>query len=80
MAALDLNKLATTAVGAYLQQAEHSSNGAAGHLEKRGRRLGTGAAIAVGAGLAVAAQAAYRRVRELDLEEVGTAMENKLKS
>lgn len=77
MAALDLNKLAASAASAYLQEAEKSSNG---HAEKKGRRLGTGAAIAVGAGLAVAAGAAYRRVRGLDLEQVGTAMENKLKS
>lgn len=76
MAAFDLNKLAATAVEAYLQQVERPPNG---RVAAKGRRLGTGAAIAVGAGLAVAAQAAFRRVRQLDLEQVGTAVENKLK-
>lgn len=77
MAPFDLNKLAATAVETYLQQGERPPNG---HVETKGRRLGTGAAIAVGAGLAVVAQAAVRRVRRLDLEQVGTAVENKLKS
>jgi hypothetical protein len=75
--ALDLNKLAATAVEAYLSKDERPANG---QVEAKGRRLGTGAAIAVGAGLAFAAQAAVRRVRRLDLEQVGTAVENKLKS
>lgn len=83
MAALDLNKLAASAANAYLQgagQAGQSSNGHAQKKGQKGRRLGTGAAIAVGAGLAVVAGAAYRRVRDLDLEQVGSAMEDKLKS
>jgi hypothetical protein len=41
--------------------------------------LSTGAAVALGASLTLAAQAAYRRARRLDLEQVGTLMENKLK-
>jgi len=77
MAALDLNKLASSAVETYLQHADESSNG---KVEQKRHRLGTGAAIAVGAGLAVAAPAALRRVRQLDLEQVGTAVEDKLKT
>jgi hypothetical protein len=79
MPALDLNRLAASAVGAYLAQAEQTDRG--GHeAKKKRRRLGPGTALAVGAGLAVAARAAYKRVRDLDLEEVGAAVENKLKS
>jgi hypothetical protein len=77
VASFDLNKLAATAAEAYLKKDERPPNG---HLETKGRRLGTGAAIAVGAGLALAAQVAVRRVRQLDLEQVGTVVENKLKS
>jgi hypothetical protein len=78
VAALDLNKLAATAADAYLQAAKQSTNGHVETKSKR-RRLGGGAGVAVGVGLTVAAHAAYRRVRGLDLEQVGTALENKLK-
>jgi hypothetical protein len=79
MAALDLNKLAATAADAYLQAAKQQSNG---HVEAKLKhsRLSKGAGVAVGVGLTVAARAAYRRARGLDLEQVGTALENKLKS
>jgi hypothetical protein len=77
MAALDLNKLASAAAEAYLQAAKQNTNG---HVEKpKHGRFGKGAAMAAGVGLTVAAHAAYRRVRDLDLEQVGTAVENKLK-
>lgn len=78
MAALDLNKLATAAAEAYLQAAKQQTNGHAETKPKHGR-FGKGAAMAAGVGLTVATRAAYRRVRELDLEQVGTAVENKLK-
>ena len=79
MAALDLNKLAATAAETYLQAARQQTNG---HVEAKPKhgRLGKGAAMAAGVGLTVAAHAAYRRARSLDLEQVGVALENKLKS
>lgn len=77
MAALDLNKLASAAAEAYLQAAKQQTNG---HVEKpKHSRFGKGAAMAAGVGLTVAGRAAYRRVRSLDLEQVGTALESKLK-
>lgn len=76
MAALDLNKLASSAAEAYLREARQSSNGRA--TEERRRRLGRGAALATGAGLAVAGHAAYRRIRHLDLEQLGRAAQKKL--
>jgi hypothetical protein len=80
VAALDLNKLASTAVEAYLQGAKQAPSN--GHVETKTkhRRLGTGTAMAMGAGLAFAAGAAYRRMRAVDLEEIGHAVEDKLKS
>lgn len=79
MASFDLNRLAASAVDAYLQQAEQPDHGERKHKGKA-KRLGTGTALAVGAGLAVAAGAVYRRVRDLDLEQVGAAVESRLKS
>ncbi len=80
MAALDLNRLAATAAETYLQAAKQQPNGN-GHVETKPkhRRLSGGAGVAAGVGLTLAARAAYRRVRSLDLEQVGTALENKLK-
>jgi hypothetical protein len=80
MATLDFNRLASSAAEAYLREAKQQPNG---KVEAKGkakhRRLGTGTAVAVGVGLTVAAQAAYRRVRNLDLEQLGGAVEDKLK-
>jgi hypothetical protein len=78
MVALDLNKLASTAAETYLQAAKQQTNGNIETKSKHGR-LSKGAGVAAGVGLTVAARAAYRRVRSLDLEQVGTALENKLK-
>jgi hypothetical protein len=77
MAPLDLNNVAAAAVEAYLQEAQQSSNGR--FEEKTKRRLGRGAAVATGAGLALVGHAAYRRLRPLDLERLGHAAEKKLK-
>jgi hypothetical protein len=79
MAAVDLNKLVSSAVEAYLREEQQSTDGRA--PEKKGhRRLGRGAAVATGAGLAVAGRAAYRRIRHLDLEQLGRAAQKKLTS
>jgi hypothetical protein len=82
MAPFDLNKLAASAVESYLQHADpHEGNGSSnGQVKAKQRRIGTGAAMAMGVGLTLAARAAYHRVREIDLEQVGTAVEDKLKS
>lgn len=75
--ALDLNKLVSSAVESYLQEAEASPNGRV--EEKTKRRLGRGAAVATGAGLVLAGRATYRRLRPFDLERLGHAAEEKLK-
>jgi hypothetical protein len=78
MAALDLNRLASSAAEAYLREAQQPSDGRA--EEERHRRLGRGVALATGAGLALAGHAAYRRIRHLDLERLGRAAQKRLTS
>lgn len=74
---LDLNKLVSSAVEAYLREEEQSPNGRP-EEKKEHRRLGRGAAVATGAGLALAGRAAYRRIRHIDLAQLGHAAEKKL--
>jgi hypothetical protein len=73
--ALDLNRIATAALESFLQQ---SGEQPARQSESRNHHLGGVGALAVGVGLAVAARAAYNRVRRLDLEQVAGAIEDKL--
>jgi hypothetical protein len=73
--AVNLNRIATAALESFLgedgeQQARQN--------ESRNHHLGGVGAIAVGVGLAVAARAAYNRVRRIDLEQVAGAVEDKL--
>ncbi|MFL5897136.1 MAG: hypothetical protein ACJ76D_01525 [Solirubrobacterales bacterium] len=77
MAPLDLNRLASSAAEAYLQEGRQGTNGKV--EERTKRRLGGGAAVATGAGLILAGRAVYRRLRPLDLERLGHAAEQKLK-
>jgi hypothetical protein len=74
--AVDINRMAASALDAYLEKERNE-----GHpREERGnRRLGGIGAVALGVGLAVAARAVYGRVRNLDLERVGGAVEEKLR-
>jgi hypothetical protein len=75
---IDLLRVATSAVDSFLDDRERSRDSA--RPEKGGhRRLGARGAVALGAGLAVAARVAYGRVRRFDLERLGTAAESRLK-
>lgn len=73
--ALDLNRIATAALESFLQEGGEQP---ARQKESRNHHLGGAGAVAVGVGLAVAARAAYKRVRSIDLERVAGAVEDKL--
>jgi hypothetical protein len=74
--AVDLNRIATAALESFLQDKEGEQP--TRRSESRNHRLGGVGAVAVGVGLAVAARAAYNRVRRIDLEQVAEAVEDKL--
>ncbi len=75
--AIDLSRIVTAAAEAYLgEDRQGSPNGRADGGAKR--RLGGVGALALGAGLAVAARAAYIRARRFDLERVADRVEDKL--
>ncbi len=76
--AVDINRIAASALQAFLENASDEGHAPA-HEERRSRRLGGVGAVALGAGLAVAARATYHRVRGLDLERVAGAVEEKLR-
>jgi hypothetical protein len=73
--ALDLNRILTAALESFLQE---NGEQPARQNESRNHHLGGVGAVAIGAGLAVAARAAYNRARRLDLEQVAGAVEDKL--
>jgi len=74
--AVDINRLAAAALDAYL---EKERNEGRPREERRTHRLGGISAVALGVGLAVAARAVYSRARQLDLERVAGAVEEKLR-
>jgi hypothetical protein len=73
--AVDINRIAAAALESFLE--EHGEQPAR-RDQGRSRRLGGVGAVVAGVGLAVAARAAYSRVRHLDLERLGGAVEDKL--
>jgi len=73
--AIDFNRIAAAAVESYFGEDEHMADR---HVEARHHRFGGVGALALGVGLGVAARAAYRRVRSIDLERVAGSVENKL--
>jgi hypothetical protein len=73
--AVDLNRIATAAVESFLQEDEQP----AGREGSRNHHLGGVGAVAVGAGLAIAARVAYKRARRIDLEQFAGAVEDKLR-
>jgi hypothetical protein len=79
--AIDFNRIAASAIESYLREHEQTgANGDARNDDEGRHRFGGVGAVALGVGLAVAARAAYVRVRSLDLEQLAGAVEDKLKS
>jgi hypothetical protein len=76
--AVDIKRIAASALDAFLED-ERNDGHAHAREERKDRRLGGVGAVALGVGLAIAARAAYHRVRGLDLERVGGAIEEKLR-
>jgi hypothetical protein len=74
--AVDINRMAASALQTYLENERNE-----GHPRKQrgNRRLGGVSAVALGVGLAVTARAVYNRARNLDLERVASAVEEKLR-
>jgi hypothetical protein len=74
--AVDINRIAASALHAYLEKERDEGP----PREGRGnRRLGGISAVALGVGLAVGARVVYKRARNLDLERVAGAVEEKLR-
>ena len=73
---IDIDRIAGSALDAFL---EGERDGGRPRKEHGHRRLGGVGAVALGVGLAVAARAAYHRARNLDLEQVASAIEEKLR-
>jgi hypothetical protein len=76
--AVDINRIAASALEAFLEIGESEQDGSK-REEERNPRLGGVRAVALGVGLAVAARVVYNRARGLDLERVGGAIEEKLR-
>jgi len=74
---MDIDKLTAAAVESFLHAGQRDADE---RPERKRRRLGGIGGVAVGVGLAVAGRAAYNRIRDLDLEQVASAFENRLKS
>jgi hypothetical protein len=73
---VDVNRLASAAVEAFLENENHSQNE---RPESEHHRFGGVGAVVVGVALAAGARAAYRRARRLDLERVAKSVEDRLK-
>lgn len=79
--AVDLNRIAVAAAEAYLHDRKPAGDDSERNGDgKRGGdgRIGGLGAVALGMGLALAARAAYGRVRRFDLERAAGAVEDKL--
>jgi hypothetical protein len=72
----DLNRIAAAAAAAFLGEDSQPHDRQA---EDERSRFGGLGAVAVGVGLSLAARAAYRRLRRLDLAQVAGSVEGKLK-
>lgn len=72
--AVDFNRIAAAAVEALLGGDERPAE----RQVERPRRFGRVGAVALGVGLGVAAHAAYRRARNIDLEQIAGSFEDKL--
>jgi hypothetical protein len=77
--AVDIERVVGAAVDAFLRGDAGESEG---HAHDRGsgrKRLRGAGALAAGVGLGLAGRAAYRRVRQIDLESAAEALEQRLK-
>lgn len=75
--AVDINRIATSALETFLERGENEQGGS--KRKRGGNRLGGVRMVALGVGLAIAARAAYNRGRNLDLERVAGAVEERLR-
>jgi hypothetical protein len=77
---VDLSRIAASALDSFLngQRDQAPSEERHGENGNRNRARGGIGAVALGAGLALAARGAYRRARRLDLEDVGHAVKEKI--
>jgi hypothetical protein len=76
--AIDLERLAEAAADSFLHGGDASRNEHRGSDGAGRRKFGTAGAVVVGVGLGLATRAVIRRVRNVDLEQIGEAIENKL--
>lgn len=76
--AVDINRVATAALEAFLDDEGQEGQPAKHNGDGNGRLGGVGA-VALGVGLAVGARAVYNRARRFDLERAGEALESRLK-
>jgi hypothetical protein len=74
--AIDLNRIAAAAAESYLQDRRQPAREE--DAQGKDRHLGGLGAVALGVGLAVAARAAYSRIRRFDLERAAGTVEDKL--
>lgn len=75
--AVDINRIAASALETFLERGENEQGGS--KRERGGNRLSGVRMVALGVGLAIAARAAYNRARNLDLERVAGAVEERLR-
>jgi hypothetical protein len=78
---IDLNRIVAAAAETFLEGNDRSHDERSHNSNRPTRRhgLGTAGALATGVVLAAAARAAYTRARSLDLEQVASAVEERLK-
>jgi hypothetical protein len=76
--AVDINRIAASALQVFLED-ERDEGRPPAHEERGNRRLGGVGAVALGVGLAFVARVAYNHARNLDLERVAGAVEEKLR-
>jgi len=75
----DVNRIAAAAMDAFLAPEGQSTNSREESHQRDGGGIGSIGAVAVGVALAVTARAVYSRARrDLDLEQVADAVEERL--
>jgi hypothetical protein len=77
--AVDVERLIGTAVDSFLHGEDGGGKGNSSRRHETKGRLGATAGLAVGVGLGLAARAAFRRLRDIDLEQAAGSLEERLK-